>query len=294
MRRKLVLGLGAVTLVIAVGIGVLAYLVFHVTEGAYFDSNGVRVHYTEDGQGEPVILIHGIAANSDLNWRRPGVIRALARDFRVIAIDLRGHGRSAQPLDAAQYGTEMAEDVVRLMDHLGIEKAQVAGYSLGGFVLLKLVTMHPDRITSAAFCAAGWKNPEDPSPIPNPYTPPSAAAVARAVHYAAAGPEPRTLFNRVRSWVGDHIGNKAARKALKKSYPQLAVSRAELERIQTPGIDLIGSSDGFLPLAKDLEKNLPAIKLVMFDGANHFTLPFYPSFKKALRSFLIEHRTAGQ
>ena len=292
MRRRVVLGCSVLALIIASGGGVLAYLVFHVTEGAYFDSNGVRIHYTEAGQGDPVILVHGIGANSDLNWRRPGVIRALARDFRVIAIDLRGHGRSAQPLDAAQYGTEMAEDVVRLMDHLGIEKAQVAGYSLGGIVLLKLVAMHPDRIQSAAYCAAGWKNPDDPSPIPNPYTPPGVAA-AREVQHVSAGPEPRTLFKRVRSWVGDRIGNKAARKALKKSYPQLAVSRAELEKIQVPGIDFIGSNDGLLPLAKDLEKNLPAIKVVVFDGANHFTLPFYPSFRKALHGFLMEHRAAA-
>src|SRR5579883_1762190 len=95
-----------------------------------FDSNGVKIHYTVEGKGEPVLLIHGFAANADFNWRQPGVIKALAENYKVIALDNRGHGQSGKPHDIAKYGEEMAEDAVRLLDHLGIKKAHIVGYSM--------------------------------------------------------------------------------------------------------------------------------------------------------------------
>src|SRR5947209_4722078 len=85
----------------------------------FFDSNGVRIHYVVAGQGEPVVLIHGWSADAAM-WG--GLMADLSRDHRVIALDCRGHGKSGKPHDPAMYGIEMAEDVVRLLDHLGIRK----------------------------------------------------------------------------------------------------------------------------------------------------------------------------
>ncbi len=86
----------------------------------------------------------------------PRVFQRLSRRYRVIALDNRGHGKSDKPYDPAQYGLELVDDVVRLMDHLGIAKAHVVGYSLGGFITLKLALRHPERLLSAAPCGAGW------------------------------------------------------------------------------------------------------------------------------------------
>ena len=78
------------------------------------------------------------------NWKLPRVFQKLSKRYRVIALDNRGHGKSDKPYDPAQYGLELVDDVVRLMDHLGIAKAHVVGYSLGGFITLKLALRHPE------------------------------------------------------------------------------------------------------------------------------------------------------
>jgi pimeloyl-ACP methyl ester carboxylesterase len=288
--KKLLIGCAAVLIVCALGLTAFLYLLFHRTEGHYFDSNGVRIHYTVEGKGEPVILIHGVGANADLNWRRPGITRSLARDFQVIAFDLRGHGLSGQPTDPNQYGVQMVEDVVRLMDHLKIKKAHVAGYSLGGFLLVKLLALHPDRIQSAAICAAGWKDPEDPSPIPNPYVRPKQAQRTENV---AASTSPTswldTTIHRVRRWAADKIANQPALKALKASYMQLGVSGTELESNKVPTICLIGSRDGLRAMAEDLRKHMANLEFIELPGANHLTTPFYPEFKRRLQQFFKGH-----
>jgi pimeloyl-ACP methyl ester carboxylesterase len=135
-------------LVLAVGMAVL--------RADEFDSKGVRIHYEIKGEGEPVILIHGLYASAAANWNLPGVTEKLATHFQVIALDNRGHGQSDKPGGEDQYGPEMAEDIVRLMDHLKIQKAHVVGYSLGGMITLKLLTLHPERVKSAVLGGMGW------------------------------------------------------------------------------------------------------------------------------------------
>jgi len=119
LRTKLLLALCVIILIPCMGIGWFAYALIHRTPGEYFESNGARVYYTVQGEGEPIILVHGVGANADLNWQRPGVVRALAKEFKVIAFDLRGHGLTDKLVDPEQYGLRMAEDIVLLMDHLG-------------------------------------------------------------------------------------------------------------------------------------------------------------------------------
>jgi pimeloyl-ACP methyl ester carboxylesterase len=93
-----------------------------------FDSAGIPIHYMVLGKkdGEPVLLIHGFTGTIETQWAP--VIKALATDYRVIALDCRGHGGSGKPHDPKQYGIEMVKDAVRLLDHLKIDKAHVAGY----------------------------------------------------------------------------------------------------------------------------------------------------------------------
>jgi pimeloyl-ACP methyl ester carboxylesterase len=144
-----------VFVLIVVGAAGYLYAVYK-TKGAFFDANGLRLHYVEAGTGTPVILVHGLAINLAGNWMFPRVFQNLAKRYRVIALDNRGHGRSDKPYDPAQYGLELVEDIVRLMDHLGLAKAHVVGYSLGGFITLRLALTHPERLLSAAPCGAGW------------------------------------------------------------------------------------------------------------------------------------------
>lgn len=295
MKRKLVWGCGGVLCLTVIATATLLYVVFARTHGSYFDSNGVKIHYTLEGKGEPVILIHGIGANADLNWRRPGVVGDLARDFTVIATDLRGHGLSDRPESVEAYGLELVEDVTRLMDHLKIEKAHIAGYSLGGFIALKFSTIHPDRVRSLAVCAAGWKDPEDPTEIPNPYHNPKRKQdhAAETPHVSRASILPEFGRNGLYGWaknqITDRLAPPAARKALRKSFLDLAVPAEQIAANKVPMLCVIGDEDGLLPMAVALRDRAKDMEYVLLDGANHFTAPLYPSFKRTLREFILKN-----
>ena len=100
-------------------------LVVAQNQEQFFDSDGVKIHYSMSGAGEPVVLVHGWASNGDQNWA--AVVKDLSADYKVVVMDCRGHGKSDKPHDARKYGVSMVEDVVRLMDNLKIKRAHVAG-----------------------------------------------------------------------------------------------------------------------------------------------------------------------
>lgn len=127
-----------------------------------FDSNGVKIHFTVQGKGEPVVLIHGLYSSARMNWEMPGITAGLARHYQVIALDCRGHGESGKPEAEGAYGTNMVEDVVRLMDHLHVAKAQVVGYSMGGMITMKFIAMHPERVSAAVLGGMGWHKADAP------------------------------------------------------------------------------------------------------------------------------------
>jgi pimeloyl-ACP methyl ester carboxylesterase len=118
-----------------------------------FDSNGVKIRYVTQGKGEPVVLIHGWMGDSSM-WGRDqsGNTKLKGADgFQLIALDCRGHGKSDKPHDPAEYGPEMAADVVRLLDHLKLEKAHLIGYSSGAFIAGKVAATHPERVLSVVY-----------------------------------------------------------------------------------------------------------------------------------------------
>src|SRR4029450_1279149 len=87
---------------------------------AFLDSGGVRIHYTVQGEGSPVLLLHGYMGSAASSFDTPGIIEALARNFEVIAMDMRGHGQSDKPHDPEAYGTVLLQDIIRLVDYLQI------------------------------------------------------------------------------------------------------------------------------------------------------------------------------
>jgi pimeloyl-ACP methyl ester carboxylesterase len=130
-----------------------------------FDSKGVAIHYLDEGRGTPVVLLHGLTGSAERHWQAPGVIQALeTAGYRAIAMDCRGHGQSGKPHDAAAYGFEMVADVIRLLDHLRIDRAHVVGYSMGGAIAGQLLIGHPGRLLTVTLLGAGWEG-EDPAPL---------------------------------------------------------------------------------------------------------------------------------
>ena len=122
-----------------------------------FDSDGVRIAYMDEGEGEPILLIHGFASNSQANWIDPRWVRTLTKaGRRVIAYDNRGHGQSEKLYEPDRYGApQMAEDARRLLDYLGIERIDVLGYSMGARIAAFLAFAHPERVRSVIFGGLG-------------------------------------------------------------------------------------------------------------------------------------------
>jgi pimeloyl-ACP methyl ester carboxylesterase len=120
----------------------------------YFNSDGVSIAYIDvpphEGEGDPILLIHGFASNHAVNWVNTLWVKTLTRaGYRVIAFDNRGHGESEKLYDPAAYDSyKMAEDGRRLLDHLGIERADVMGYSMGARIAAHMAIASPDRMRS--------------------------------------------------------------------------------------------------------------------------------------------------
>jgi pimeloyl-ACP methyl ester carboxylesterase len=122
-----------------------------------FNSDGIRLAFLDEGAGTPVLLIHGFASSVRHNWIEPGWVNLLTgHGIRVIAIDNRGHGESDKLYDRERYTAPlMAEDARRLMDHLGVARADVMGYSMGARITAFLALAHPERVRSAIFGGLG-------------------------------------------------------------------------------------------------------------------------------------------
>jgi pimeloyl-ACP methyl ester carboxylesterase len=122
-----------------------------------FDSDGADLAYIDEGEREPVLLLHGFASNVVTNWVDTQWVRTLRQaGRRVIAFDHRGHGQSEKLYAPELYGAPvMAEDARRLLDHLGIASADIVGYSMGARVAAFFVFKFPDRVRSAIFAGLG-------------------------------------------------------------------------------------------------------------------------------------------
>ena len=124
-----------------------------------FSNGEVEIAYLDEGAGEPIVLVHGFASNAFVNWVQPGWVSTLTRDGRrVIALDNRGHGQSTKLYDPAHYHTDlMAADVAALIAHLGLGRADVMGYSLGGRISAVIAARHPERVRSLILGGVGIK-----------------------------------------------------------------------------------------------------------------------------------------
>ena len=122
-----------------------------------FRNGEVEIAYLDEGEGEPIVLVHGFASTKEVNWVQPGWFTTLTRTSRrVIALDNRGHGASSKLYDPSAYhSATMAEDVRALLDYLKIERADVMGYSMGARISAFLAISHPKRVRSAIFGGLG-------------------------------------------------------------------------------------------------------------------------------------------
>jgi pimeloyl-ACP methyl ester carboxylesterase len=247
-----------------------------------FDSNGVAINYVDEGSGRPVVLVHGFAANLELNWRAPGVIDALlAAGRRVIALDCRGHGKSGKPRDPAAYaGTAMADDVVALADHLRLERPDLAGYSMGGQIAATLLVKHPDRWNSVILSGVGdWVLGESGGDEWHSLVAGLEAKDARAITDPA--------MKAFRMFI-EASGNDVAALAAQQRAGRTIILRDDLARVKLPVMVLLGENDTLIGTGDNLVAAIPGAKLVTAPG-DHMTVVGQPEFRQAIVEFLAAH-----
>lgn len=220
-------------------------------------SDGVRIHYMTLGdQGSWVVLVHGYTDSAERMWFRTGIAAALAPNHRVVALDNRNHGQSEIP---EPNGSGRAEDVLELMDHLGIERAHIHGYSMGGGITGQLLASHPERFITAGFGGSGIRE-----------TDPELQAFAAALDPEAPAPEgaAAAAFTRLRERAASRNAARAAPAAAPPAQPSLtydAVAHA------VPVIAVNGEYDSPYSKTQRILREFETFHNVVLPGLNHMT-----------------------
>lgn len=269
---------------------VIIFLLKYRIKGHFFDSDGCKIHYNIEGNGPPLILIHGYAVNADINWRWNGIIRKLRKHFMTIALDLRGHGLSEKPSKPDSYGIEMAKDVIRLMDHLKIEKAYIMGYSMGGFITLKLAMMYPERIIKAVVGGAGFEKPDGENVkilmelVQSLESGKGYAPLTKALEPDRK--EPPAWKLKLIDFGLNMLSQPEAMANVMKQFPEMEVSEEQLQKNQVPILAIVGTNDPLKVGVIEMEKYLNNARFIYLKGRDHMTAMMGPKFYEPILEFL--------
>ena len=243
-----------------------------------FSGKDGRIAYIAEGEGEPVLLIHGFASNARTNWRDTGWMRFLAdHGFRAIAPDNRGHGASDKFYDPESYtGAAMAEDALQLLDHLGIAKADVIGYSMGARIAAVLALAHPERVRSAVFGGLGANMVHgvgDPRPI--------AAALLADDMSTVTDSHARGFRVFADQTKSDRRALAACIMATRDRIPA-----QELGLLKVPVLVAVGTDDALAGPARPLADTIPGAAALDIPGRDHMKAVGDRVFKEGVLEFL--------
>jgi pimeloyl-ACP methyl ester carboxylesterase len=244
----------------------------------YFQArDGVRLAYRELGEGRPLILIHGYFSTATVNWVRYGhAAKIAAGGYRVVMPDLRGHGDSGKPHDAAAYPADiLTDDGFALVEHLGLTDYDLGGYSLGARTTTRMLARgaRPGR---AIVAGAGWDG------IVN--------TAGRGAYFRDILTNPGTFERGSAQWLAEAFlktvgGDPVALLHVLETF--VDTSREALSRIATPTLVLIGADDHDSGSAQELAAALPHGRYAVVPG-NHMSAVTKPDLGSAIAAFLAE------
>jgi pimeloyl-ACP methyl ester carboxylesterase len=247
----------------------------------HFDSDGVDIAFLDTGGGDdgkpPVLLIHGFASNAETNWVNTGWLTFLNKaGYRVIALDNRGHGESAKLYELTDYGAPlMAEDARRLLDHVGIKRAHVIGYSMGARISAFLALAHPDRVDHLVFGGLGInmvRGMAGTGPIAKALEAPSIDDVTN--------PTARTF----RAFAEQTKSDLKALAACIRSS-RAAITAEMIATISVPVLVAVGDQDVIGGAAEDLARLIPGARALTLAGKDHNRAVGDRTFKAEVLAF---------
>lgn len=272
-------------------------------DDTFFDSKGVKIRYVSAGEGEAVVLIHGWMSDSRM-WGTDGAGNTKldvsdVPGYQVIAIDCRGHGKSGKPYESGKYGVEMAQDIVRLLDHLKIKRAHLVGYSMGAFISGYIAANHPDRVRSVIY--GGQAPLLKGSALA---TGPSETEIfAKAVEENDLGsyliavmpkhlPKPTKAQADIAAQIMFAGKDLKALAAAGLTFDAMAVDEKDLVKSKIPSLFLYGEkeSDRLKERVAALQKTLANSEVKVVPGSDHVTAPANPVFGAALVKFIQTHK----
>ena len=226
-----------------------------------FRNGNVEIAYLDEGEGEPIVLVHGFASTKEANWVHPGWVTTLrSANRRVIALDNRGHGASTKLYEPSAYhSATMAEDVRALLDHLEIERADVMGYSMGARITAFLSLAHPERVRAAIFGGLGIRLVEGvglPESIADALEAPSLADVQ----------DPTGLM--FRAFAEQTRSDLRALAACIRGSRQ-TLTRTQAAEIRPPVLVAVGTKDQVAGSAQDLAALIPGARALDIPGRDH-------------------------
>jgi pimeloyl-ACP methyl ester carboxylesterase len=247
----------------------------------FFEYNGFKFGFIDQGEGEPVLLIHGFASSHVVNWVSPGWIKTLTEaGYRAIAFDNLGHGVSSKSYDPDDYTPDrMAGDAAALLRHLGIERAHVMGYSMGARISAFLALREPSVVATLIFGGLGIGMVDgvgDWDPIADALLTPNPAAID-----TARGRMFRTFADQTKS------DRKALAACIATSRELL--SEADMARIAQPTLVAVGTRDDIGGSAEELASIMPNAEAFLVEGRDHMLSVGDRSFKKRAVEFLRAH-----
>jgi pimeloyl-ACP methyl ester carboxylesterase len=251
-----------------------------------FTSDGVSLAYETFGEGPPVLLIHGFASSIEINWVATGWVDTLTKaGYGVVAIDNRGHGKSQKLYDPELYWAHlMADDAARLLDHLGMERASVIGYSMGARIIAYLALRHSEKVACAVLGGIGYSLVTGLE---------NSEAIIEGLLAERLEDLTHPSARQFRAFA-DH--SRADRKALAACMEtsREPMPEADVRRIATPSLVAVGENDDMVGSPQPLLDLLPNAEGFTIPRRNHMLATGDPRFKAATLAFLGRHFPAGR
>jgi pimeloyl-ACP methyl ester carboxylesterase len=243
-----------------------------------FTHDGVTIDYLDDGAGEPVVLVHGFGSTKEINWIGPTWTEALKRaGYRVIALDNRGHGRSTKFYDPADYDLpKMAGDVVALMDHLGVARADLVGYSMGARIVGYILVAHPERVRSAVLGGIGARFVDGPKGRPI-----IAEALEAPSLEAVSDPVGRTFRKFAEQTKSDLKALAACMRGERK-----IITAQQAAAIQASVLVAVGTADDIAGPGEELARLIPGAEFLPIPNRDHNRAVGDRVFKEGALDFL--------